>query len=106
MLRRSHPFLATQISHPTEGSFVDFETTLALERALDPHGYGQQTGLFAPSLAEHYDLAISSFYGLEGSPITWEGIPVFPGIGGSSATRTSSSTRNGSSAVTPGAGSS
>lgn len=47
-----------------------------------PTGYGQQTGLFAPQLAAHYDLAISSFYGLEGSPITWDGIPVFPGVGG------------------------
>jgi glycosyltransferase involved in cell wall biosynthesis len=47
-----------------------------------PTGYGQQTGLFAPLLKEHYDLAISSFYGLEGSPITWGGIPVFPGVGG------------------------
>jgi glycosyltransferase involved in cell wall biosynthesis len=47
-----------------------------------PTGYGQQTGLFAPQLAKHYDLAISSFYGLEGSPITWGGVPVFPGIGG------------------------
>jgi glycosyltransferase involved in cell wall biosynthesis len=48
-----------------------------------PTGYGQQTGLFLPQLKEHYpDLACSSFYGLEGSPITWEGIPVFPGVGG------------------------
>jgi glycosyltransferase involved in cell wall biosynthesis len=45
-------------------------------------GYGQQTALLAPRLAEKYDLAISSFFGLEGSPITWEGIPVFPGIQG------------------------
>jgi len=47
-----------------------------------PTGYGNQTGLFAPHLAEHHEFAISSFYGLEGSPITWEGIPVFPGVGG------------------------
>lgn len=47
-----------------------------------PTGYGQQTALFAPGLAKHYDLAISSFYGLEGSPIVWEGIPVLPGVGG------------------------
>jgi hypothetical protein len=46
-----------------------------------PTGYGQQTGIFAPLLNEHYDVAISSFYGLEGSPIKWEGIPVLPGIG-------------------------
>jgi glycosyltransferase involved in cell wall biosynthesis len=47
-----------------------------------PTGYGQQTGLFAPYLAERYDMAISSFYGLEGAPIKWQGIPVLPGIGG------------------------
>jgi len=47
-----------------------------------PTGYGQQTGLFTPHLAQHYDLAISSFYGLEGARITWDGIPVFPGMGG------------------------
>jgi glycosyltransferase involved in cell wall biosynthesis len=46
-----------------------------------PTGYGQQTSIFAPLLAEHYDVAISSFYGLEGSPIKWEGIPILPGIG-------------------------
>jgi hypothetical protein len=27
-------------------------------------------------------MAISSFYGLEGAPIIWEGIPVLPGLGG------------------------
>lgn len=47
-----------------------------------PTGYGNQTGLFAPALAKHYDLAVSSFYGLEGSPMWWEGIQVLPGIGG------------------------
>lgn len=44
-------------------------------------GYGQQTGLFAPHLAEHYDLCLSSFYGLEGARLVWGGIPVLPGIG-------------------------
>ncbi len=47
-----------------------------------PTGYGAQTRLFAPKLAEHYDIAISSFYGLEGDRLNWEGIPVFPGLGG------------------------
>jgi glycosyltransferase involved in cell wall biosynthesis len=47
-----------------------------------PTGYGNQTGLFAPELAKHYDLAISSFYGLEGSRIVWNDIPVYPGLGG------------------------
>jgi glycosyltransferase involved in cell wall biosynthesis len=47
-----------------------------------PTGYGMQTALFAPRIAEHYDMAISSFWGVEGAPIVWEGIPVFPGMGG------------------------
>lgn len=47
-----------------------------------PTGYGQQTSLFTPILAEKYEVAISAFYGLEGAPIQWEGIPVFPGLGG------------------------
>jgi glycosyltransferase involved in cell wall biosynthesis len=47
-----------------------------------PTGYGQQVALFAPLLAEHYDVAISAFYGLEGAPLTWNEIPVFPGLGG------------------------
>jgi glycosyltransferase involved in cell wall biosynthesis len=49
---------------------------------FSPTGYGQQTGLFAPFLTERYDLAVSSFYGLEGAPIRWEGVPVLPGMGG------------------------
>lgn len=47
-----------------------------------PTGYGQQTRLFAPRIAEHYELAISSFYGLEGDALDWQGIRVFPGLGG------------------------
>jgi glycosyltransferase involved in cell wall biosynthesis len=47
-----------------------------------PTGYGQMTGLFAPELKHHYDIGISSFYGLEGAPIMWDGIPVFPGMAG------------------------
>ena len=44
-------------------------------------GYGQQCALFAKLLAEHYNLSISAFYGLEGAVIPWNGIPVLPGIG-------------------------
>ena len=44
-----------------------------------PTGYGQQTSLFAPLLAERYDLALSAFYGLDGGRIRWNGIPIFPG---------------------------
>lgn len=47
-----------------------------------PTGYGQQTRLMAPRLAEHYDLAISAFYGLEGARLNWEGVQVLPGLGG------------------------
>lgn len=48
-----------------------------------PTGYGAQTGLFLPHLREFYpELACSAFYGLEGAPLTWDGIPVFPGVGG------------------------
>lgn len=46
-----------------------------------PTGYGQQTKLFLPRLAAHYDVACSAFYGLEGSRIKWGGIPVMPGLG-------------------------
>lgn len=35
-------------------------------------GYGQQTGLLAPLLAEHgHDVAISAFYGIQGSVLRW-----------------------------------
>jgi glycosyltransferase involved in cell wall biosynthesis len=47
-----------------------------------PTGYGQQTALFTPLLAEHYELAISAFYGLEGASRPWQGIQVLPGLGG------------------------
>src|SRR4051812_8589302 len=33
-------------------------------------------------LADRYDLALSSYYGLEGAPIVWNTIPVLPGVGG------------------------
>ena len=45
-------------------------------------GYGQQCGLILPQLAKHYDVACSSFYGLEGARIIWNDIPIFPGVGG------------------------
>lgn len=46
-----------------------------------PTGYGQQTALFAPLLAEHYETFLSANYGLDAAPITWKGITVLPGIG-------------------------
>lgn len=50
---------------------------------LVPTGYGQQTSLFAPRLNEHddYEVAVSAFYGLQGAPITWNGVPILPGMG-------------------------
>jgi glycosyltransferase involved in cell wall biosynthesis len=48
-----------------------------------PTGYGNQTALFAPRLRDAgYEVALSAFYGLEGAPIMWENIPVFPSLGG------------------------
>ena len=47
-----------------------------------PTGYGAQTALFARMLKEDYNLGISSFYGLEGNVLPWNGIPVYPGISG------------------------
>lgn len=44
-------------------------------------GYGAQTALFAPRLAETYDVAISAFYGLEGARLAWKNLVVFPGVG-------------------------
>lgn len=46
-------------------------------------GYGQQTGLFAPKLAEHYRTGVSSFYGLEGACLGWKkDVIVYPGMTG------------------------
>jgi glycosyltransferase involved in cell wall biosynthesis len=50
-------------------------------------GYGQQCGLFAPLIAQRYDLTLTSYYGLEGAPIRWQApdgtqLTVLPGLGG------------------------
>lgn len=43
-------------------------------------GYGNQTALFAPRLQKlGHDVAISAFYGLQGSILEWNGIRVYPG---------------------------
>lgn len=47
-----------------------------------PTGYGVQTALFCPLLNEDYEVAISCFYGLEGSRAAWHGMPLLPGLGG------------------------
>lgn len=49
---------------------------------FSPTGYGQQCGLFTPHLAEHYDLAISSFYGLNGARLRYGDIQILPGMEG------------------------
>ncbi|MBO0808820.1 MAG: hypothetical protein J2P32_11030 [Actinobacteria bacterium] len=42
-------------------------------------GYGTQAALFAPLLRElGHDVAIHAFTGLEGEPMVWEGVPVWP----------------------------
>lgn len=42
-------------------------------------GYGVQTRIFAPRIRDMgHDVAISAFYGLEGSTITWNGMKVYP----------------------------
>jgi len=42
-------------------------------------GYGVQTRLFAPRIRDlGHDVAVSAFYGLEGSSIGWDGMNVYP----------------------------
>ena len=48
----------------------------------NPSGYGQQVALFAPRLARHAELTISAFHGLQGGRLRWEGIDVYPCVGG------------------------
>lgn len=44
-----------------------------------PSGYGQQTRLFTPRIKDlGYDVAISAYYGLEGSMLGFNDIPVYP----------------------------
>lgn len=42
-------------------------------------GYGNQTNLFVPKIADDHEMSITAFYGLQGGIIMWQkGIPVFP----------------------------
>jgi FkbM family methyltransferase len=44
-----------------------------------PSGYGTQCALWAPRLAGlGHDVAISAYFGLRGSMLQWQGIPVYP----------------------------
>lgn len=41
-------------------------------------GYGNQTKIFTPRIKKlNHELAITAFYGHEGTPINWDGIPVY-----------------------------
>jgi len=51
-------------------------------------GYGQQTGLVTPHLVEHYDLSISSFYGLNGARLDYNGVTILPGFEGDYGNKT------------------
>lgn len=42
-------------------------------------GYANQVRLLAPRLAQHCDLAMLATYGLQGAPIEWGGLTVYPG---------------------------
>lgn len=45
----------------------------------DKTGYGRQTALWVPLLAElGHDMAISAYHGTTGAPHPWEGFPVYP----------------------------
>ena len=49
-----------------------------------PSGYGQQTAIWTKKLIEMgHEVVISSYWGLNGSPTEWNGIPVLPGYGNS-----------------------
>lgn len=42
-------------------------------------GYGQQTSVFAPRIRDAgHDVTISTFWGLNGGVLVWDGIPVYP----------------------------
>lgn len=47
-----------------------------------PTGYGAQTALFQPLLAQEFEFAISAFYGLEAAPINYDGTRIYPGTAG------------------------
>ena len=45
-----------------------------------PTGYGKQAGHLALALAgAGHDVAVSAYWGLQGTPTMWNGIPVYPG---------------------------
>jgi glycosyltransferase involved in cell wall biosynthesis len=49
-----------------------------------PSGYGTQTATWIIKLTEMgHEVVVSSYWGLSGSPTTWNGITILPGFGGS-----------------------
>ena len=47
-----------------------------------PTGYGNQCGIFTPLIRDAgHDVAISTFWGLEGKTLDWEGMRVYPSDG-------------------------
>jgi hypothetical protein len=69
----------------------DNEAPLAQQRALEPTGYGQQTGLFHRTLKQHYDIA-SAVLRARGQPRSpGKASRCSPASAASSATSTSSS---------------
>jgi glycosyltransferase involved in cell wall biosynthesis len=47
-----------------------------------PSGYGQQTAIWIKELIKMgHEVVVSAYFGVSGSPITWEGIPILPGWG-------------------------
>lgn len=47
-----------------------------------PSGYGSQLAEIIPYFKEHTDVAVSSFYGIQGGAVNLDGIPVYPQIDG------------------------
>jgi glycosyltransferase involved in cell wall biosynthesis len=49
--------------------------------AWSPTGYGNQVSVFAPKLRAHHDIAVSAFWGLQGSSLEWNGVRHYPSLG-------------------------
>jgi glycosyltransferase involved in cell wall biosynthesis len=85
--------LLTRDGHPRSGS-ASVRGSKAIDRILAdrlarflwssnapwmPTGYGIQTRYFVPRLRKRgYEIALHCFAGLDGGPIVWEGIPLYP----------------------------
>jgi glycosyltransferase involved in cell wall biosynthesis len=47
-------------------------------------GYGQQTAIWTQKLKEMgHEVILSTYWGLNGAPMEWNGMPILPGFGGS-----------------------